>query len=209
MSRHPRSSNRYRSRKVDSPELVVALRKHAAERPRFGYRRLHVMLRRDGHNVNHKRVYRIYRAEGLIVRRRVRKRIAAVARQPLVLPSKPNERWSMDFVSDQLADGRVFRTLNVVDDLTRECLAIEVDTSISGFRVARVLTALIAEAVLPSRSSATTDPSSRARLSTRGHTHDAWRFTSFDRASRSRTRIARASTVAFATSASIRLGSSI
>ena len=141
----PRSSNRYRSRKVDSPELVVALRKHAAERPRFGYRRLHVLLRRDGHNVNHKRVYRIYRAEGLIVRRRERKRIAAVARKPLVLPSRPNERWSMDFVSDQLANGRVFRALNVVDDLTRECIAIEVDTSISGFRVARVLNQLVAE----------------------------------------------------------------
>ena len=140
----PRSSHRYRSRKVDSPQLVTALRKHAAERPRFGYRRLHVLLRRDGHMVNHKRVYRIYRAEGLIVRRRIRKRIAAAARVPLALPNRPNERWSMDFVSDQLVDGRVFRTLNVVDDLTRECLAIEVDTSISGFRVARVLAALVA-----------------------------------------------------------------
>lgn len=147
----PRSSCRYRSRKKDQPELVAALRKHAAERPRFGYRRLSVLLRRDGHVVNHKRVYRIYRAEGLCVRRRVRKRIAQTERRPLLAPTRPNERWSMDFTSDSLGDGRVFRTLNIVDDLTRECLAIEVDTSISGFRVARVLSSIIADRGKPQR----------------------------------------------------------
>lgn len=90
-------------------------------------------------SVNHKRVHRLYRLEGLMVRRRLRKRIAAGQRVPLPLPTRANERWSLDFMSDQLADGRVFRTLNIVDDFTRECRAIEVDTSLSGRRLARVL----------------------------------------------------------------------
>lgn len=139
------SSLRYRARR----ELVEGLRERllelARERPRWGYRRLHVVLRREGYAVNHKRVHRLYRKEGLMVRRRRRKRIAAGMRMPLVTPSQPNERWSLDFMSDQLADGRVFRTLNVVDDFTRECRAIEVDTSLSGLRVARVLERLCAE----------------------------------------------------------------
>jgi putative transposase len=147
----PRSSCRYRSRRRLRPGLTEALRRHASSRPRFGYRRLHTLLRRDGHVVNHKAVYRIYRAEGLSVRKRRRKRIASTERRPLAAPTRPNERWSMDFVSDALADGRVFRTLNVVDDFTRECLAIEVDTSLSGARVARVLAALIAERGKPEK----------------------------------------------------------
>jgi len=115
----------------------------ARERPRFGYRRVYVMLRREGFRVNHKRVYRLYRAEGLAVRKRKRKRINATQRQPHPLPTRPNQRWSMDFVSDGLANGRRFRTLNVVDDFSRECLAIEVDFSLPGERVARVLDTLI------------------------------------------------------------------
>ena len=107
----------------------------ARERPRYGYRRLHVLLRREGYEVNHKRVHRLYRSEGLMVRRRLRKRIAAGKRVPLPAPSRPNERWSLDFMSDQLADGREYRSLNIVDDFTRECRAIEVDTSLSGVRV--------------------------------------------------------------------------
>lgn len=117
----------------------------ARERPRYGYRRLHVLLRREGFEVNHKRVHRLYRADGLMVRRRLRKRIAAGKRVPLSVPSRANERWSIDFVSDQLADGRVFRTLNIVDDFTRECRAIEVDTSLSGQRLVRVLDSLCVE----------------------------------------------------------------
>jgi putative transposase len=117
----------------------------ARERPRYGYRRLHILLRREGYEVNHKRIHRLYRSEGLMVRRRLRKRIAAGKRVPLPVPTRPTERWSLDFMSDQLADGRVFRTLNVVDDFTRECLAIEVDTSLSGVRVVRVLEQLCAE----------------------------------------------------------------
>jgi putative transposase len=146
---HARSSCRYAPRRTMVQALVDELRQHAAERPRFGYRRLHVLLRRRGWRVNHKRVYRLYRAEGLAVRRKKRKRLAAGLRVVLPLPTRPNERWSMDFVQDTLASGRRFRTLNIVDDLTRECLAIEVDTSLGGQRVVRVLDRLAATRGLP------------------------------------------------------------
>jgi len=107
------------------------------------------MLRREGWAVNHKRVYRLYQEEGLGVRRRTRKRIGAVQRQPLTIPTQRNQRWSMDFVSDALTDGRKFRSLNIVDDYNRECLAAEVDTSISGTRVVRVLERLRERRGLP------------------------------------------------------------
>src|SRR2546422_497058 len=110
-------------------------------RPRWGYRRLWVLLRREGYAVNWKRVYRLYREAGLAVKRRRRKR-AAVARRPLPPATRPNERWSMDFVHDRLINGRWFRSLTIVDDFTRECLAIEVDTSLTGARVVEVLTQL-------------------------------------------------------------------
>jgi putative transposase len=138
------SSYRYRSSRQELPELRELLLQLAVERPRYGYRRLHLMVRREGFQVNHKRVYRIYRAEGLMVRRRRRKRLVR-PRVPMAMLEGANERWSMDFVSDQLADGRVFRTLNIVDDFTRECRAIEVDTSLAGLRVVRPLDQLVAE----------------------------------------------------------------
>ena len=141
---HARSSNRYVPRRTMIEGLLDQLRRDAMERPRFGYRRLHVLLRRRGWRVNHKRVYSMYRAEGLAVRRKKRKRLAAGLRVVLPPPVRPNERWSMDFVHDTLANGRKFRTLNVVDDLTREALAIEVDTSLGGQRVVRVLERLVA-----------------------------------------------------------------
>jgi len=125
--------------------LLDRMRVLARERPRYGYRRLHVLLRREGYEVNHKRVHSLYRREGLMVRRRLRKRLVRAARVSRPLPSRANERWSLDFVSDQLADGRVFRTLNVVDDFTRECRAIEVDTSLTGTRVVRALEAAALE----------------------------------------------------------------
>ena len=110
------------------------------ERPRFGYPRLHVLLRRDGFAVNRKRVHRIYREEELQVRgRKRRKRAASAPRQALPSPSRPHERWSMDFVHDSLSDGRSFRTLNVVDDFTRLSVAMEVDLSLGGERVGRAL----------------------------------------------------------------------
>jgi hypothetical protein len=132
-----RSSCRYVARRTMVQGLLEDIRAHAAARPRFGYRRIHVLLRRGGWRVNHKRVYRIYRAEGLAVRRRKRKRMAVGLRTVLPPPSRVNERWTMDFTLDTLASGRRFRTFNIVDDFTRECLAIEVDTSIGGSRVAR------------------------------------------------------------------------
>jgi putative transposase len=134
-----RSSYRYRRRGSDEAGLRKRLKELAAERRRYGYRRLTVLLRREGQTVNHKRVYRLYREEGLSVRRRKRKRIGAVERQPLTIPIGTNQRWSMDFVADGLGDGRKFRSLNIVDDYSRECVAVEVDTSIPGGRVVRVL----------------------------------------------------------------------
>ena len=134
-----RSSYRYQRCKVDESGLRERLKELGGERRRYGYRRLTVLLKREGREVNHKRVYRLYREEGLSVRRRKRKRIGSVERQPLALPTQTNQRWSMDFVSDGLGDGRKFRSLNIVDDYSRECVAAEVDTSIPGGRVVRVL----------------------------------------------------------------------
>ncbi len=134
-----RSSARYRSRRTSNGVLRQRLRELAHQRPRFGYRRLTVLLRREGQHVNHKRVYRLYREEGLAVRRRRRKRIAATERAPIAVPQRSGQQWAMDVLSDTLADGRSFRTLNIVDTFTRECLAIEVSTSLPGARVARVL----------------------------------------------------------------------
>jgi len=134
-----RSTARYQSRRASSATLRQRLQELAQQRPRFGYRRLTILLRREGQRVNHKRVYRLYREAGLAVRRRRRKQIAATAHTPIAVPHRIGQHWAMDFISDTLATGRSFRTLNIVDTYTRECLAIEVDTSLPGARVARVL----------------------------------------------------------------------
>jgi putative transposase len=123
----------------DDDDLKQRLQELAAERRRFGYRRLHVLLRRDGITANHKRVYRVYAAAHLQIRKRLKRRVAFGRGEPAPIVTTSNERWSLDFVHDTLRNGRRIRTLNIVDDFTRECLAIEVDTSISGSRVARVL----------------------------------------------------------------------
>ena len=138
-----RSSVRYRRRRPDDDALRERLRVLAEERRRFGYRRLWVLLRREGHTVN-KRVYRLYKQERLMVRRRGRRKRAIGVRSSLPLPLKPNQRWSLDFVHDQMTDGRRLRILAVVDDYTRECLALVADTSISGIRVARELDKIVA-----------------------------------------------------------------
>jgi putative transposase len=132
-----RSLFRYSCRRVERPGLHERIEEIAALKRRYGYRRVYLRLRREGWTVNRKRVYRIYREAGLAVRRRKRKRIGPVERKPLPKPVAANLSWSMDFVSDGLADGRRLRCLTVVDDCTRECLAIEVDTSITGTRVKR------------------------------------------------------------------------
>ena len=143
------SSYQYRCRSHDDEALRARLKELAAKRRRFGYRRLHVLLRREGWDVNHKKVYRIYTEERLQVRRRHRKRISRTERRPLVAVSAVNQRWSMDFQHDVTAKAQRFRTLNIVDDFSRECPVIEVDTSLTGERVCRVLDRLKASRGLP------------------------------------------------------------
>lgn len=150
-----RGSYRYRRKERNDAALRGRLRELAAERPRFGYRRLHRMLCREKENgtakwvVNHKRVYRLYREEGLAMRRRKRKRFRAEARVPLALPTRANQVWTMDFTRDSLASGRTFRTLNLMDGYTREAPRIEVDTSLPGLRVVRVLDGVAQERGVP------------------------------------------------------------
>ena len=134
-----RSSWQYRSTRPPDTELRERLRLLAAQLPRYGYKRLCRRLRKQGVRVNAKKIYRLYREEGLMVRKRTRKRLVRRGER-LPLPTRPNERWSMDLVSDQLSDGRRFRTFNLVDDFTRESLAIRVERSIPGWLVAQVLT---------------------------------------------------------------------
>ena len=140
-----RKSVRYRSRRDDDADLRDRRRELARERRRFGYRRLHILLRRDGITINRKKTQRLYTEEGLTVRKRKSRRRAVGARAPLPVIALPNQRWSLDFVHDQLVGGRRFRVLNVVDDVTRECLAAVADTSISGKRVARELADLVTQ----------------------------------------------------------------
>lgn len=139
-----RKSVRYRSTRGDDAELRKRLRELANQRRRFGYRRLHILLRREGVMINKKKIQRLYKEEGLEVRRRRSRRRAVGTRAPAPVLALPNQRWSLDFVHDQIVTGRRFRVLNVVDDVTRECLAAVPDTSISGRRVVRELTDLIA-----------------------------------------------------------------
>ncbi len=127
--------NRYQSRRDPQDVLRQRLRDLAGNRPRYGHRRLTVMLRREGWRVNTKRVYRIYREENLGVRTAKRKKRSAHLRVPLPEPTRPNQRWSMDFVSDRVADGRWFRILTVVDQFTRECLCAYADRSQTGEKV--------------------------------------------------------------------------
>ncbi len=146
-----RSTQRYRSVAKDQTALRMRVRDLAAARVRYGYRRLHVLLRRDGWHVNHKRVYRLYRLEGLGLRlKRSRKRVSAVRVMP-PRAQQPNERWSMDFMTDSLYAGRRLRLLTIVDTVTRESPAIAVDRSLTGQRVVAVLERLKATRGLPQR----------------------------------------------------------
>ena len=134
-----RSTQRYGSRRVDIPRLRERLVELAQVRPRFGYPRLHLLLRREGFHVNRKRVYRLYCASGLKLRPKRRRKGTPRERHPMTPAAKANASWSLDFVSDRLADGRAFRTLTVVDDFLKRCPTLEVDTSITGARVTRAL----------------------------------------------------------------------
>lgn len=138
-----RSTFQYPKQCGGDEHLRKRLRDLANERRRFGYRRLGILLQREGINANHKKIFRIYREEGLAVRRRRGRKRALGTRRPIIVPDQPNQRWSLDFVSDVLADGRRFRSLCVVDDFSREALAIVPDISLSGLRVARELDRII------------------------------------------------------------------
>ena len=130
---------RYVSKRPDDADLRGRLKELPSERRRFGYRRLHILLKREGVELNHKKLFRLYREERLTVRRRGGRKRALGTRAPMAIPQGPNQRWSTDFVQDVLTDGRRFRLWALVDDFTRECLALVADTSLSGRRVAREL----------------------------------------------------------------------
>lgn len=144
-----RSSLQYQSQEGDDSPLRERLRHWAALKPRWGSPILHDVLKAEGMVINHKRTERLYREEGLSLRRKLRRKLPAIARVPLPKPSAPNERWSMDFIHDQLADGRRFRCFTLVDDFTRQCLALHADTSIGGSAVVSLLQQLSLTRGLP------------------------------------------------------------
>jgi len=144
-----RSTIRYQSKRVDDEEERVAIKRIARERRRFGYRRINVMLQREGIHMNHKKLRRIYAEEKLQVRRRGGRKRALGTRRPMEVPVGVNQRWSLDFVSDAFTDGRRFRILTVVDDFTKENILLIADTSISGLRVTRELNKAIIERGMP------------------------------------------------------------
>lgn len=138
-----RSGLRYRCKRPEQDtQLKEALLAKASQYPRYGYLMLHGLLKNEGLVVNKKRTYRLYTEAGLQVRTKKRKKLHR-PRIPMIVPTRANERWSMDFVHDQLADGRRFRIFNIVDDYSRECIGQIVDTSISGYRVSRLLSDLL------------------------------------------------------------------
>jgi putative transposase len=144
-----RSTAYYQSQAKDQTALKIRLRDLAASRVRYGYRRLHVLLQREGWKINHKRVYRIYCQEGLSLRLKRAKKRVSVARVSSPPANAPNERWSMDFMADALADGRRFRVLTLVDNFSRVSPALEVDFSLSGEKVVAVLDRLAAAGSKP------------------------------------------------------------
>ena len=145
-----RSTQRYRSVADEQAALRIRIRDLAQARVSYGYRRIHVLLKREGWKVNHKRVYRLYRQEGLLMRpRKPRRHVSSRNRIARPQASAPNESWSMDFMSDELAGGRRIRLFTLVDNFTRESLAIEVDRSIGGDQVVEVLQRVAAGRGLP------------------------------------------------------------
>ena len=148
----PRTTHRYVSRSDPQIPLRMRLRELATIRVAYGYRRLHVLLRREGWQINHKRIYRLYRLEGLSIRKKVpRRRVACVKREIRSAASSKNECWSMDFVSDQLFDDRRLRVLVIIENYTRECLALEVNAKIRGMDVVTTLERITREHGYPKR----------------------------------------------------------
>jgi putative transposase len=173
-----RMTMRYRTTRADDANLRQRMRVIAQERRRFGYRRLHVLLKREGYLINHKKLFRLYREEKLTVRRRGGRKRAIGTRAPMLVPMMPNDRWSLDFVSDQLTCGRRFRILTVVDDCTRECLTLVADTSLSGSRVARELDRLMVERGKPQMvvSDNGSELTSNTILTWADHSRVAWHY---------------------------------
>jgi putative transposase len=145
-----RSSFRYRANTEKDDQLRRRLTELAHEKPRYGYRRLAILLRRGGEVVNHKRVFRVYRAAGLSVKRKKRKRLMRVG-QPCFVATSAKQQWAIDFAHDRMVNGRTLRVLSIVDTFTRECLALEVDTCLPSRRVTRVLDGVIARRGRPER----------------------------------------------------------
>ena len=165
-------------RAPDCPEIRRRMREIAAERRRFGYRRIGLMLTREGITMNHKKLRRLYKEEGLAVKRRRGRKRATGTRAPIEVPLRPNDRWSLDFLSDVFEPGRRFRILAVIDDCTRECLGLVADTSLSGRRVARELDRLIQLYGKPTTivSDNGTELTSRAILEWQNETGVAWHY---------------------------------
>lgn len=169
---------RYAAKRPDDAPIRQRLKELALERRRFGYRRLHILLRRDGIVLNRKKLYRLYREERLMVRKRGGRKRALGTRAPMTLPQGPNQRWSLDFVSDALACSRRFRILAVVDDFSRECLALVVDNSLSGIRVARELDRIVEMRAKPCMivSDNGTELTSHAMLGWQGERGVEWHY---------------------------------
>jgi len=146
---YPRTTIRYKNTRRDDSELREQIKEIAAKKRRYGSPRIIDKLRKNGVKDNHKRIERIYREEGLQVKKRKKRRAVAAPRIVMPTPDKPNMRWSMDFVSDALADGRRFRCLNIIDDFSRESILIHVDKSIPGYKVAQILDGLSGGRDLP------------------------------------------------------------
>ncbi len=172
-----RSVARYKFEK-DQTMLLEKIKKIAFERRRFGYRRIHLLLKKSGEQVNHKRVWRLYKEAGLKVIKRGGRKKAVGSRLVKIAPQRANQRWSVDFVSDALYDGRRIRLLTIVDDFTRECLKIIVDRSINGQRVAKELSQLVLECGIPEEiiSDNGTEFTSNAILSWAYEQRICWRY---------------------------------
>lgn len=208
-----RSRWQYRSRRPSDAPLAAALRETAAQRPRWGYRRLALLLRRAGWRVNLKRVLRVYRAEGLRIRRQRRRKQVSTPRVPRPISDAPNAQWALDFITDAFAGGRRFRVLSVVDEWTRECLALRADVSQPSWKVVAVLAELAAVRGVPQRLISDNGPefiarAAAGRRSTRGPTRTASSWCSPARPSPWITATSRASTTSSATSVSRSTGSS-
>ena len=158
-----RKSARHISKRSDDAELRAALIDLAQQKPAWGYRMLHGALRLDQWPVNHKKVYRLYREEKLVLRKKGKKRFKCEKRGTWLQPTAPGQQWAMDFIHDALADGRNFRTLNLTDNFTRQCLGQEVDTSLSGRRVVRLLDQIAQTYGLPAEIQVDNGPEFRSK----------------------------------------------